>query len=403
MQIHCSTTQLFEHPQAAIAQRDLCAKSNTVFSRHEKIKPRKVLASPPETRSAILERATMKTFSTLDVVFLLALGALTTGCATTETQTASEDPLVRPGAVIELGTVGISADKPYEIDAADLMRDALVEALTERDIFWLGEPEADRFRLDVIVDDYEPGDAFKRWLLPGFGATIIQVSGKLTDLSTGEVVSEIDHERGVYWGGGYTIGAWKSIFKTVADDIATELENRIENKGFVVRLQPWPSRDVDIPAAAVSQTFAFADVSDSRQTRGRIGERTAAFEVSMGDVFFYRKVPAFMQEAVGAELFAAGHKLANDGSGRPVSLNVVTFWTHTITTALYWDIFANMEIAVTVGAGEPDQADGRATFNCETTKRTYVWPSLELVSDVMDQCLIELMGKVRADPVWEAR
>jgi hypothetical protein len=150
------------------------------------------------------------------------------------------------------------------------------------------------------------------------------------------------------------------------------------------------------------QTIAFADVTDSRPGRGRIGERTAAFEVSMGDVFFHRKVPGFMQEAVAAELLGAGHQLANDGTGRPVSLDILTFWTHTNTTALYWDVIANMEIAVTVGGGEPDQAERQATFSCETTKRTYVWPSLELVSDVMDQCLIDLMGKVRADPVWEA-
>ena len=82
-------------------------------------------------------------------------------------------------------------------------------------------------------------------------------------------------------------------------------------------------------------------------------------------------------------------------------MDILKFWTRTNTTALYWDVIANIEIAVTVGAGEPEQAKRQSTFSCETTKRTYVWPSLELVSDVMDQCLIELMGKIRADPVWK--
>lgn len=336
----------------------------------------------------------------LTVLFVSAF--LLAACATTETQSFSKDPLVRPGSVVELGTVSIPPGKSYEMDAANLMRNALQDALTEHGIAWQGEPDADRFLLEVIVDDYEPGNAFKRWLLPGYGATIVHVSGKLTDVSTGEVAGEIDHERGVYMGGGYTIGAWEKIFETVADDIATELENRIENKGFVVRLDPWPARDIEIPAAKTAQTFAFAAVTDSRPERGRIGERKAAFEVSMGDVFFHRMVPAFLQEAVGAELLAAGHQLANDGTGRPVSLDILTFWTHTNTTALYWDVIANMEIALTVGDEKPDQVSKQATLNCETKKRTYVWPSLEIVSEVMDECLIDLMGKVRADLVWEA-
>lgn len=327
---------------------------------------------------------------------------LLAGCATTETQTFSKDPLVRPGAVVELGSVSIAPDKTYEIDAAGLMRTAMAEALAEHGIAWQGEPEADRFILEIVVDDYEPGNAFKRWLLPGYGATIVHVSGTLTDVSSGEIAGEIDHERGVYMGGAYTIGAWESIFATIANDIATELENRIENKGFVVRLEPWPARDIDIPAAGTPQVFAFGDVSDSRPERGRIGERTAAFGVTMGDVFFHRMVPVFLREAVAAELLGAGHQLANDGTGRSVSLDVVTFWTHTNTTALYWDVIANMEVAVTVGGSESDQAEKQATFSCETTKRTYVWPSLELVSEVMDACLVELMGRVRADPIWDA-
>lgn len=327
---------------------------------------------------------------------------LLAGCATTETQTFSKDPLVRPGAVVELGSVSIAPDKTYEIDAAGLMRTAMAEALAEHGIAWQGEPEADRFILEIVVDDYEPGNALKRWLLPGYGATIVHVSGTLTDVSSGEIAGEIDHERGVYMGGAYTIGAWESIFATIANDIATELENRIENKGFVVRLEPWPARDIDIPAAGTPQVFAFGDVSDSRPERGRIGERTAAFGVTMGDVFFHRMVPVFLREAVAAELLGAGHQLANDGTGRSVSLDVVTFWTHTNTTALYWDVIANMEVAVTVGGSESDQAEKQATFSCETTKRTYVWPSLELVSEVMDACLVELMGKVRADPIWDA-
>lgn len=326
---------------------------------------------------------------------------LLTACATTEMQTFSSDPLVRPGAKIELGSVTVPSEKSYEVDAAGLMQAALRISLRERDISWQGDPDSDRFVLDILVQDYEPGNAFKRWLLPGYGSTIVHVSGKLTDLSTGELAGEVDYERAVHWGGGYTIGAWKAIFETVADDIANELANRINNKGFVVRLTPWPARDVDIPVAETRDVFTIIAITDSRPERGRIGERTAAFNASMGDVFFDRMVPVFMEEAVAAELLGAGHQITNDQTGRPVSLEVVSFWTHTNTTMLYWDVIGEIEIAVTVGATMEDQNPKQTTFNCEAKKRTYVWPSLRLVSEVMDKCLIDLMSNLRGDAVWD--
>jgi hypothetical protein len=336
------------------------------------------------------------------VLALLALITLASGCATTETQTFKEDPLIRPGAQIELGTVSVPPASDYEIDVTGLMRAALEASLEEHNIAWQGDPAADRFLLDVVVDDYEPGNAFKRWLLPGFGSTIVHVSGKLTDAATGNMAGELDHERAIHAGGAYTIGAWETVFKGIADDITTQLQNRIENKGFTVRLTPWPARDVEIPVAETKQTFSFLPAIDSREERARIGERTAAFEVSMGSVFFDRQVPAFLTEAIAADLLGAGHEISAGGPGRPVTIEVVKFWTHTNTTAFYWDVIGNIEVGVSVGS-ESDEADVRtASFDCEQTKRTWAWPSLDLVTEVMDTCLVELVTKVREDTIWDA-
>lgn len=333
---------------------------------------------------------------------LLALTIVVSGCATTETQTFKDDPLIRPGAKIELGAVTVPPDSDYEIDVAGMMNGALKESLTEHNIAWQGDPLADRFLLDIVVDDYEPGNAFKRWLLPGFGSTIVHVSGKLTDRSTGSVAGELDHERAVHAGGAYTIGAWQTVFKGIADDITTQLQNRIENKGFTVRLKPWPARDVEIPVAQIPQKFSFLPATDSREERARIGERTAAFSVSMGSVFFDRQIPAFLGEAIAADLIGAGHEISVEGPGRPVSVEVVEFWTHTDTTALYWDVIGNIEVGISVGSESGDGDLRTASFTCEQTKRTWVWPSLDLVTEVMDACLVELMANVRSDAVWNA-
>ena len=337
------------------------------------------------------------------ILTLLALAVAVSGCATTETQTFKDDPLIRPGAKIELGAVTVPPDSDYKIDVAGMMNAALANSLAEHNIEWQGDPAADRFLLDIVVDDYEPGNAFKRWLLPGFGSTIVHVSGKLTDMSTGQIAGELDHERAIHAGGAYTIGAWKTVFKGIADDITTQLQNRIENKGFTVRLTPWPARDVEIPIVQTPRSFSFSPATDSREERARIGERTAAFGVSMGSVFFDRQVPAFLGEAIASDLLGAGHEISIEGPGRPVSIEVLRFWTHTDTTALYWDVVANIDVMVSVGSESGDEAIQSATFTCEQKKRTYVWPSLDLVTDVMDACLVELVTGMRGDAIWLGR
>lgn len=337
------------------------------------------------------------------ILTLLALAVAVSGCATTETQTFKDDPLIRPGAKIELGAVTVPPDSDYKIDVAGMMNAALVNSLAEHNIEWQGDPAADRFLLDIVVDDYEPGNAFKRWLLPGFGSTIVHVSGKLTDMSTGQIAGELDHERAIHAGGAYTIGAWQTVFKGIADDITTQLQNRIENKGFTVRLTPWPARDVEIPIVQTPQSFSFSPATDSREERARIGERTAAFGVSMGSVFFDRQVPAFLGEAIASDLLGAGHEVSIEGPGRLVSIEVLKFWTHTDTTALYWDVVANIDVMVSVGSESGDEAIQSAIFTCEQKKRTYVWPSLDLVTDIMDACLVELVTGMRGDAIWLGR
>lgn len=159
---------------------------------------------------------------------------------------------------------------------------------------------------------------------------------------------------------------------------------------------------MDIPVAQTPQKFSFFPATDSREERARIGERTAAFGVSMGSVFFDRQVPAFLNEAVASDLLGAGHEITVEGTGRPVHLDVVKFWTHTNTTALYWDVIANIEVGVSVGSESGDEDVRTAEFTCEQEKRTYVWPSLDLVTEVMDACLVELLTNARGDAVWNA-
>lgn len=299
-----------------------------------------------------------------------------------------------------------------EIDPAELMRQAIEKRLARSD---LSQPrgEIDPYRLDVTIVDYQPGSAFARWLLPGLGATVLEVSGAVVDPVSGEPVGEVHDQRGVYAGGFYTIGAWQKIFDQVADDIVLSLERGgaagPEPGVFgnvVVTVDSWLARDISIPKATEPKSFEVRPVVDLRDSRGVLGKRTAAFNVSMGNVFFYRDLPGFVAEMVATDLAAAGHTISIEGvassseadgaTAIPVFIELRKFSVGTDTTALYWDIIAEIELAVRVG-GAP-----LASASCREVERTYLWPETVLFNAAVDRCLISLMAKLRALPAWDA-
>ena len=79
--------------------------------------------------------------------------------------------------------------------------------------------------MDTKIIDYAEGDAAKRWLMPGSGATILSIQSDLRDGN--DVVGSVDARRTVSAGGLYSVGAWKIIFGDLADDVVTELVSKI--------------------------------------------------------------------------------------------------------------------------------------------------------------------------------
>jgi hypothetical protein len=169
----------------------------------------------------------------------LALVLLAAGCvAPTGTKTESE-LLPRPGSRIELRDVTDESGKRFEVDAPGMLREAIQESLREEGLAWTPGAAGERFALSLAIREYRPGNAFKRWLAPGYGSTVLGVEGTLRDANTGALAATVVHQRSVHWGGAYTIGEWRSVFGWVADDIAADMRVRIEKGGeFVVSLTP---------------------------------------------------------------------------------------------------------------------------------------------------------------------
>jgi uncharacterized lipoprotein YajG len=339
-------------------------------------------------------------FRTGALLLGLVLLVMTAGCVTRQTPTRIETPgLPRPGAKVTLIEVGNATGQTFEVDVESLLRESMKEELIKQGISANGSSTASCLRLSLEITEYRPGSAFKRWVVPGYGATVLGVRGELLEPVSGTRIASVTHQRTISAGGLYTIGAWQYIFGWVARDIAKDLKVRIEKGGeFVVSATP----RAEVVRAAVGpienvKTICVKALDDRRTEVGRIGERKAAFGVDMGDVHFSRDVASFMKEALETELSAAGHRIVTESGDLAVTGELQSFWVRTETTPLYWDVIADAKIQLAIARGGERVQRGYAAT---AKKRTYVWPSASLLGQVVDQCVDDLMSKIRADTVW---
>lgn len=127
---------------------------------------------------------------------------------------------------VELGKVTNETGKTFdpEVNVEDMLRRALTEKLTAEGLLW-SNATTKKLVLDSKILDYDQGDAFKRWLLPGWGATVLTTQSDLRQ--DGQVVGTVDAKRTVSAGGAYTIGAWKTVFDNLSGDVVEDLRSKI--------------------------------------------------------------------------------------------------------------------------------------------------------------------------------
>lgn len=117
-----------------------------------------------------------------------------------------------------------STGEIFDIEAEKMLGNALVNALIKEELLWTGG-EGNKLVLTGKIIEYEKGNAFKRWLLPGWGSTILSVQ---CDLKESErLVGSAEARRSVSIGGAYTIGAWRTIFSSIAKDVVKDLRKQI--------------------------------------------------------------------------------------------------------------------------------------------------------------------------------
>ena len=106
--------------------------------------------------------------------------------------------------------------------ATQLMKDAIDKAIAESQL-----PQGkEGYTIDIAIVEYQPGDAFKRWLLPGWGETKLTVLC-IVNAKNGDKAGEIEVSKSIAAGGGFTAGAWEYVFTDVAKAVVEEIKKGV--------------------------------------------------------------------------------------------------------------------------------------------------------------------------------
>lgn len=162
----------------------------------------------------------------LGILFVLCL--VISSCGTVQ-HVAKFEKDFSPSSIttVEVGTVTNESGETFDIDITKMLEDALVDALENNNLLWTGGYDGNHIIIISKIVDYKKGDAFKRWVLPGWGSTVLSVQSDLKENPSGKIIGSVEARRTVSIGGGYTIGAWKTVFKSLAKDIVKELSAKI--------------------------------------------------------------------------------------------------------------------------------------------------------------------------------
>lgn len=161
---------------------------------------------------------------------LLVVAQALVGCGATQFVAKMPDSLaVKPGELIELLPIENATGKTLEVPADKIFNEYMAKLLQERNLLAASaQPSSLVFKAKLV--EYEPGNAFGRWLLPGVGTTVCTVHAELLDKKTGALAGRMEARQTVSFGGAYSIGADEYICKRAADDLIAEIDKRLGKK-----------------------------------------------------------------------------------------------------------------------------------------------------------------------------
>ena len=168
----------------------------------------------------------------IKIAYLLPLVLVVVGCGTTTAINVPEGK--------KLNIIGaLSVEKPTnklkidlkdkddpDFDLLSTLKTNLESELKNR-CFKVAKGGRGKYVLKTAILKYEPGSAFKRWLVPGWGATKLQTKSTLVHADNGKTVAEVNFDGNVTAGGGYTMGAYKYIASWMGEKLAAKLRETV--------------------------------------------------------------------------------------------------------------------------------------------------------------------------------
>lgn len=80
-----------------------------------------------------------------------------------------------------------------------------------------------QYKLTCDVERYVEGSAVKRWVMPGWGATVADLAVAVWDERTHNIVTMVRSQASVSAGGLYTVDAEQTILRIASDDAVKKL------------------------------------------------------------------------------------------------------------------------------------------------------------------------------------
>ena len=150
------------------------------------------------------------------------------GCGATNFESKLPDRLsLHPGQTIEFLPAENVTGKTLDPPADQIFNEYMAGLLRDRKLLNVS-PEPAVLVLKTKLIEYEPGNAFGRWLLPGLGTTVCTMHAEILDKNNGALVGRMESRQTVSFGGAYSIGADLYICKRVADELMRDIDKKLD-------------------------------------------------------------------------------------------------------------------------------------------------------------------------------
>lgn len=163
------------------------------------------------------------------LVLMAVVGVAMAGCGTTNKNVKfNEGYKCAKDTMIKVPLAKNATGKTFEeIDVETALTEEMTKALGDEGIRADNTYTGNHLSLPCQITEYEPGNAFKRWLMPGYGSTVLGVKCELLETGHENAIGVAEARHTVDAGGGYTIGAWKYVFSNLSKDIAKEIKEKM--------------------------------------------------------------------------------------------------------------------------------------------------------------------------------